>query len=144
MEKAFKVISEMSKEDILADYAICGAVATIYYTEPFDTFGPDITAAVFALGFATRAAMSFGGVRPGDAKRILMYNRHRVFAFVLTFGEVTDEWYATAAGAINYGFPTIADTDIPTIYPRGICLYEHVVPNIPHSEIVEKALQVRG
>jgi acetyl-CoA synthase len=107
-------------------------------------FGPDITAAVFALGFAARAAMSFGGVKPGDYRRILMYNRHRVFAFVLAFGEVTDEWYATAAGAINYGFPVIADTDIPAILPRGICLYEHVVPSIPHSEIVSKALQVRG
>jgi len=107
-------------------------------------FGPDITAAIFALGFATRAAMSFGGVTPGDYRRILMYNRHRVFAFVLAFGKVTDEWYATAAGAINYGFPTIADTDIPSIYPRGICLYEHVVPSIPHKEIVSKAIEVRG
>ncbi|OIP37433.1 CO dehydrogenase/CO-methylating acetyl-CoA synthase complex subunit beta [Candidatus Desantisbacteria bacterium CG2_30_40_21] len=107
-------------------------------------FGSDITAAVFALGFAARAAMSFGGVKPGDFRRILMYNRHRVFAFVLALGEVTDEWYATAAGAINYGFPVIADTDIPAILPRGICLYEHVVPNISHSEIVAKALEVRG
>ncbi|MFH1962028.1 MAG: acetyl-CoA decarbonylase/synthase complex subunit alpha/beta [bacterium] len=107
-------------------------------------FSKDITAAVFALGFAARAAMSFGGVKPGDYKRILMYNRHRVFAFVLALGEVTDEWYATAAGAINYGFPVIADTDIPAIHPRGICLYEHVVPSVPHSEIVSKALQVRG
>ncbi|MEK7274602.1 MAG: CO dehydrogenase/CO-methylating acetyl-CoA synthase complex subunit beta, partial [Candidatus Desantisbacteria bacterium] len=62
-------------------------------------FGQDVTAAVFALGFAARAAMSFGGVKPGDYRRILMYNRHRVFAFVLALGEVTDEWYATAAGA---------------------------------------------
>jgi acetyl-CoA synthase len=107
-------------------------------------FGREITSAVFALGFASRAAMSFGGVEPGDYRRILMYNRHRVFAFVLAFGEVTDEWYATAAGAINYGFPTIADTPIPSIYPRGICLYEHVVPNIPHDEIVDKAIEVRG
>jgi len=107
-------------------------------------FGQDITAAIFALGFATRVAMSFGNVTPGDYRRILMYNRHRVFAFVLAFGKVTDEWYATAAGAINYGFPTIADTDIPSIYPRGICLYEHVVPNVPHKEIVSKAIEVRG
>lgn len=107
-------------------------------------FGTDITAAIFSLGFATRAAMSFGGVNPGDYRRILMYNRHRVFAFVLAFGEVTDEWYATAAGAINYGFPVIADTNIPSIYPRGICLYEHVVPNVLHQDMVSKALEVRG
>jgi len=28
-------------------------------------FGPDVNATVFALGFATRAAMSFGGIEPG-------------------------------------------------------------------------------
>jgi len=63
---------------------------------------------------------------------------------VVALGEVTDEWYATAAGAINYGFPTIADSDIPEILPTGICTYEHVVSNIPHDEIVEKAIEVRG
>ena len=29
------------------------------------SFGPDYTATVFAMGFATRAAMSFGGIAPG-------------------------------------------------------------------------------
>ena len=107
-------------------------------------FGPDITAAIYALGFAARAAMSFGGVAPGDYRRNLLYNKARVFAFVLALGEVTDEWYATAAGAINFGFPTIADSDIPQILPTGVCTYEHVVSNVPHGEIVEKAIEVRG
>jgi acetyl-CoA synthase len=62
----------------------------------------------------------------------------------MPLGEVTDEWYATAAGAINYGFPTIADSDIPEILPTGVCTYEHVVSNIPHDQIVEKAIEVRG
>jgi acetyl-CoA synthase len=107
-------------------------------------FGPDITAAIYALGFASRAALSFGGVQPGDYRRNLIYNKNRIFAFVLALGEVTDQWYATAAGAINYGFPTIADSDIPEILPTGVCTYEHVVSNIPHDEIVEKAIEVRG
>ena len=34
------------------------------------SFGPDVTATVFALGFATRVAMSFGGVEPGDYRKI--------------------------------------------------------------------------
>lgn len=42
MEKAFKVINEMHKKGILKDYAIGGAIATIYYTEPFDTKDIDI------------------------------------------------------------------------------------------------------
>ncbi len=65
------------------------------------SFGPDVSAAVFALGFATRAAMSFGGIEPGDFRKILIYNKDRIFAFALTLGYVTDEWYANAAGAIN-------------------------------------------
>jgi acetyl-CoA synthase len=107
-------------------------------------FGPDISSAIFAVGFATRAALSFGGIEPGDFRKILIYNKDRVFAFVLALGDVSDEWYAAAAGAINYGFPTIADTPIPQILPTGVCTYEHVVSNIPHSEIVAKAIEVRG
>ncbi len=107
-------------------------------------FGRDITSAIYALGFASRAALSFGGVQPADYRRNLLYNKNRIFAFVMALGEVTDEWYATAAGAINYGFPTIADSDIPEILPTGVCTYEHVVSKIPHDQIVEKAVEVRG
>jgi len=107
-------------------------------------FGKDITATVFSLGFAARAAMSFGGVKPGDFRRVLLYNKNRIFAFVIALGYVDDEKYAQAAGAINFGFPTIADTDIPQILPTGICTYEHVVSNVPHDKIVSRAIEVRG
>ena len=107
-------------------------------------FGREITSAIYSLGFASRAALSFGGVQAGDFRRNLLYNKNRIFAFVMALGEVTDEWYATAAGAINYGFPVIADSDIPEILPTGVCTYEHVVSNIPHDQIVEKAIEVRG
>jgi len=107
-------------------------------------FGPDVSATVFAMGFATRVAMSFGGVKPGEYRRNLLYNKNRVFAFALPLGYVSEEWYANAAGAINWGFPVIADTPIPEVLPTGICTYEHVVSNIPHDQIIGKALEVRG
>lgn len=107
-------------------------------------FGPETSAAVFALGFAVRVALSFGGVAAGDARRLLDYCRNRVFAFILALGEVDDEKYAQAAGALNFGFPVIADTDIPEIRPSGICLYEHVVSNVPHAQLVSRAAEVRG
>jgi acetyl-CoA synthase len=107
-------------------------------------FGPSIYEAVFAIGFACRVAMAFGGIKPGDFRRNLIYNKDRTYAFILALGDVTDEWYANAAGAINWGFPTIADTPIPQVLPTGICTYEHVVSNIPHSQIVQKAIEVRG
>jgi acetyl-CoA synthase len=108
------------------------------------SFGPDVSSTVFSLGFATRAALSFGGIQPGEFRKILIYNKDRIFAFVLPMGFVTDEWYATAAGAINFGFPVIADTPIPEILPTGICTYEHVVSNIQHDNLVAKAVEVRG
>jgi len=107
-------------------------------------FGPDISSAIFALGFANRAAMAFGGVQPGDYKKILKYNKDRIFAFVNALGDVNAEWAAAAAGCVNWGFPTIADTDIPEILPTGICTYEHVVANVPHDEMVQKSVEVRG
>jgi acetyl-CoA synthase len=108
------------------------------------SFGPDVSATVFAMGFATRAAMSFGGIQPGEFRKILIYNKDRIFAFALPLGFVSDEWYANAAGAINWGFPVIADTPIPEVLPTGICTYEHVVSNIPHDNLVAKAVEVRG
>lgn len=108
------------------------------------SFGPDYTATVFAIGFATRVAMAFGGVKPGDFKKNLLYNKDRTFAFAMPLGPVTDEWYANAAGAINWGFPAIADTPIPQILPTGICTYEHVVSNVPYDQIVSRAIEVRG
>lgn len=128
----------------------------------WDTFlvpyGKETSAAVYALNFAARAAMTFGGIKPGDlhaARKILLYNKERVYAFVLALGAdydasedsgqlLTDEKYATAAGAINFGFPVIADVPIPQILPRGICTYEHVVSGVPREEIVSKAVEVRG
>lgn len=110
-------------------------------------YGRETSAAIYALNFAARAAMTFGGLAPGDLARgrqILLYNKERVFAFVLALGEVDDEKYATAAGAINFGFPVIADTDIPQILPTGICTYEHVVSNVAHDRMVAKAVEVRG
>ena len=107
-------------------------------------FGKDVSSLIYALGFANRAALSFGGVQPGDFKANLKYNKNRIFAFVLALGEVDNQKYAAAAGAINYGFPVIADTDIPQILPTGICTYEHVVSNVPYDTMVEKALEVRG
>jgi acetyl-CoA synthase len=107
-------------------------------------FGPYISSAIFALGFANRAAMAFGGIQPGDYKRMLLYNKNRIFAFVNALGEVGTDWAAAAAGCVNWGFPTIADTDIPEVLPTGVCTYEHVVANVAHSEMVQKSVEIRG
>ena len=118
-------------------------------------FGRDTISAIYALGFATRSALTFGGMKGGQWRDILLYNKFRVFAFVLALGEVDDLKYAAAAGAISYGFPTIADTVIPQILPSGVTRYEHVI-SMPWNEIgaaseeekaarlVQRAIEVRG
>ncbi len=118
-------------------------------------FGRDTLSAIYALGFATRSALTFGGMKGGQWRDILLYNKYRVFASVLALGEVDDLKYAAAAGALSYGFPVIADTVIPQILPTGITSYEHVV-SMPFDEIegqddleraerlVQKVIEVRG
>jgi RNA polymerase primary sigma factor len=56
-------------------------------------------------------------------------------------GEVDEIKYATGAGAIDMGFPIIADTAIPEILPTGICTFEHVVRELDHEKIVPRAIK---
>jgi acetyl-CoA synthase len=119
-------------------------------------YGIETSSAIHALNFAARSAMTFGGIEPGDhkaAREILMYNKERVYAFVMALGAdkdvngpqlITDEKYATAAGAINFGFPVISNIDIPQILPTGICTYEHVISGVKMEEIISRAIELRG
>ena len=88
--------------------------------------------------------MTFGGIKPGNPRECLEYCKNRVFAFGLTLGEVDDFKYATGAGAIDMGFPIIADTEIPEILPTGICTYEHVVHELDYDNLVPRCIEVRG
>jgi len=118
-------------------------------------FGTDTISAIYAAGFATRSALTFGGLKGGQIRDILLYNKYRVFAFALALGEVDDLKYATAAGVLSYGFPVIADTVIPEILPTGVTEYEHVI-SMPFDDIegkddleraqrlVQRCIEVRG
>jgi len=165
-EVAVKIVRELQRRSILT--FLCGNVngrsiihqlmeegVEMGYDTYIVPFGLDTISAIYPLGFAARSALTFGGLKPGQAREILLYNKARVFAFVLALGEVDDLKYATAAGAINYGFPVVADTVIPQILPTGVTTYEHVI-SMPFNEIpgkddleraerlVQKCIGVRG
>jgi acetyl-CoA synthase len=118
-------------------------------------FGTDTISTIYPLGFATRSGLTFGGLKPNQARENLIYNKYRVFAMALALGEIDDLKYATAAGAINYGFPAIADTVIPEVLPTGVTEFEHVV-SMPFDDIdgkddleraeklIQKCIEVRG
>jgi len=107
-------------------------------------YGRDTITGIYPLHWAIRGALTFGGHKKGEAAKCLNYCKERVFAFGLALGEVDDVKYATGAGAINMGFPVIADTDIPEIRPTGICTYEHLVKEKDHKKIVPVCIEVRG
>jgi acetyl-CoA synthase len=165
-EVAVKIVRELQMRNILV--FLCGNVngrsvihqlleegVEMSYDTYIIPFGTDTISAIYPLGFATRSALTFGGLKGGQARDMLLYNKFRVFAFVLALGEVDDLKYATAAGAISYGFPAIADTVIPEVLPTGVTQYEHVI-SMPFDDIegkddleraerlVQKCIEVRG
>ncbi|MBS1234740.1 MAG: dehydrogenase/acetyl-CoA synthase complex, beta subunit, partial [Nitrospirae bacterium] len=101
--------------------------------------GPDTEHTLYALDWAIRASLIFGNKKPGDYKEHLKYQKDRVFAFAMVLGPLNDIIWTTGAGAINMGFPAVADTDIPVIHPTG-----EVEKEFDHSKIVQKAIEVRG
>lgn len=107
-------------------------------------YGRDTISAIYPLNWAIRSALTFGGLKPGQAEKCLLYTKERVFAFGLVLGELDDIKYATGAGAINMGFPIIADTDIPEIRPSGITSYEALVKELDYKKIVSRCIEVRG
>jgi acetyl-CoA synthase len=107
-------------------------------------YGRDTISAIYPLNWAIRSALTFGGIKPGQAKKCLLYTKERVYAFGLVLGELDDIKYATGAGAINMGFPIIADTDIPEIKPSGITTYEALVKELDYKKIVPRGIEVRG
>jgi len=107
-------------------------------------YGRDTLSTIYPLNWAIRSALTFGGIKPGQAQKCLLYTKERVFAFGLVLGKLDDIKYATGAGAINMGFPIIADTDIPEIKPSGITTYEALVKELDHKKIVPRCIEVRG
>ena len=107
-------------------------------------YGRDTLSAIYPLNWAIRSALTFGGLKPGQAQKCLLYTKERVFAFGLVLGELDDIKYATGAGAINMGFPIIADTNIPEIKPSGITTYEALVRELDYKKIVPRCIEVRG
>jgi acetyl-CoA synthase len=106
--------------------------------------GPDTEHTIYALHWAARAGLTFGGLKAGDYKMNLKYSLNRVFAFAIALGEMDEMKWATGAGAINQGFPAVCDTMVPEIRPRGVCTYEHVVRELDQDKIVQTAIETRG
>jgi len=154
-EKALKICRELQEKNILTFLSgnVNGESVTkqllrqnieLGWDSRIVPLGPDTIHTLYALDWAIRASLIFGGKKPGDFKGHLQYQKDRVFAFAIVLGELDDIKWTTGAGAINMGFPAVADTDIPVIHPTGVCTYEHVDKEFDHDQIVQKSIEVRG
>jgi acetyl-CoA synthase len=83
-------------------------------------------------------------MKGGDYKKILKYSKDKVFAFAMVLGPLNDRIWTTGAGAINMGFPAIANTDIPVVHPTGVTIYEEVEKELDPKKIIQRCFEVRG
>lgn len=154
-EQAFEIARDLQQKNILT--FLCGNVNGESMTKQllrkgvqlgWDTrlvpLGPEVEHAIYALHWAARAGITFGGMKGGDFKKILKYSKDKVFAFAMVLGPLNDRIWTTGAGAINMGFPAIANTDIPTIHPTGVTIYEEVEKELDPKKLVERCIEVRG
>jgi len=127
-EVAVKIVRELQSKSLLT--LLCGNVndrsivdqlleegIELGYKTLTVPLGSDTVSAVYALGYASRLAFSFGSVKAGEFEKMLAWNRERAPVFVLALGEIDELKCAAAAGALTYGFPLIADTALPEIMP---------------------------
>jgi acetyl-CoA synthase len=154
-DHALEIARELQQKNILT--LMCGNVNGDSMTKQllrkgvqlgWDTrlvpLGPEVEHAIYALNWAARAGITFGGMKGGDFKKILKYSKDKVFAFAMVLGPLNDRIWTTGAGAINMGFPAICNTDIPVIHPTGVTIYEEVEKELDPKKIVERCIEVRG
>lgn len=154
-DRAVKLARELQQKNILT--FLCGNVKGNSMTKQLMKkgvelgwptrlvpLGPDTSHAIYALNWAARAPLTFGGIKGGDFMKVLKYTKDRVFAFAMVLGELDDLKWATGAGAINMGFPALCDTDVPVVHPRGVTIYEEVEKELDQDKLVETAIMQRG
>lgn len=106
--------------------------------------GDDYLSAIYAVNFAVRAPLIYGGLQPGQWKEISNYIRHRVPAFVLLLGHVDELLVATGLGALAFGIPIITDLDLPPLDKIDSTLFEALVTEPDYRKLPSKAILTRG
>jgi hypothetical protein len=94
MRETLKIINQMVKDGVIEEYAIGGAVAAIYYLEPFDTADLDIFVQVHATGndLAILAPIyEYLTERRYEAKGEFIYMEGIPVQFLPVFNPLTEE-----------------------------------------------------
>ena len=106
--------------------------------------GEDYLSAIYAVNFAVRAPLIYGGFKPGQWEGIAGYIRNRVPAFVLLLGHVDEVIVATGLGALAFGLPIITDLEVPQLGKIDTTLFEALVTEKDYKKLPSKCILARG
>jgi len=106
--------------------------------------GDDYLSAIYAVNFAVRAPLIYGGNKPGQWGQIADYIRNRVPAFILLLSHVDELLVATGLGALAFGLPIITDLEVPQLGKIDTTLFEALVTEKDYRKLPSKCILTRG
>lgn len=106
--------------------------------------GDDYLSAIYAVNFAVRAPLIYGGNKSGQWQEIAAYIRNRVPAFILLLSHVDELLVATGLGALAFGLPIITDLEVPQIGKIDSTLFESLVTEKDYQKLPSKCILTRG
>jgi acetyl-CoA synthase len=106
--------------------------------------GEDYLSAIYAVNFAARAPLIYGGFKSGQWEGVADYIRNRVPAFVLLLSHVDEVLVATGLGALAFGLPIITDLEVPQLPKIDTTLFEALVTEKDYQKLPSKCILTRG
>ena len=100
--------------------------------------GEDYLSAIYAVNFASRAPLIYGGFKSGQWEGVAEYIRNRVPAFVLLLSHVDELLVATGLGVLAFGLPIITDLDVPQLPKIDTTLFEALVTEKDYQKLPSK------
>jgi len=106
--------------------------------------GDDYLSAIYAVNFAVRAPLIYGGNKPGQWEGIADYIRNRVPAFILLLSHIDEVLVATGLGGLAFGLPIITDLEVPQLAKIDTTLFEALVTQKDYQKLPSKCIVTRG
>lgn len=106
--------------------------------------GDDYLSAIYALNFAVRAPLIYGGNKPGQWEGITGYIRNRVPAFILLLSQIDEVLAAAGLGWLAFGLPIITDLEVPQLPKIDTTLFEALVTERDYRRLPSKCILARG
>ncbi len=106
--------------------------------------GEDYLSAIYAVNWAVRAPMMYGGFKAGQWQGIAEYMKNRVPAFVVLLSHVDEIIVATGLGVLAFGLPIITDLEVPQLGKIDTTLHEALITEKDYKKIVSQCILTRG